>query len=246
MLFSSRPHFVGQKPTHRKFDNKYYLIKKRELTIEAPYPFPSKFYRKLITDHREDNRENWKAIIKILKTDQDFKNWYDSAGGYINAVYIKDYDSLDHKADREYSPLDEGLHSVTKLSINYKYVETKIDMSANTFLEAIVNKNYIRDECWINTIVDFYGDNIISDKKRNRVTRETILQDIGMSEEDIQNNGISVNNIVPFFSKHNLQLKVFDVYGKCIFKYNPPVRNHHNKIAYCMVKGDHVYTLNHD
>ena len=36
------------------------------------------------------------------------------------------------------------------------------------------------------------------------------------------------------------------MYGKCIVKYNPPVRNHHNKIAYCMVKGDHVYTLNHD
>ena len=86
----------------------------------------------------------------------------------------------------------------------------------------------------------------MSDKKRNRVTRETILQDIGMSEEDIQKNGISVNNSVPFFSKHNLQLKVFDVYCKSIFKYDPPTRNHHNKITYCMVKGDHVYTLNHN
>ena len=137
-----------------------------------------------------------------MLTDEDFKNWYESAGGYINAVYIKDYDSLDHKADREYSPLDEGLHSVTKLSINYKYVETKIDMSANTLLEAIENKNYIRDECWINTIVDFYGDNLMSDKKRNRVTRETILQDIGMSEEDIQKNVFQL--IILFLSFLNI------------------------------------------
>ena len=182
MLFSSRPHFVGQKSTHKKIDSKYYLINQRELTIEAPYPFPSKFYRKLITDHREDIRANWEAIIDILKTDDDFKNWYNNVGDYINAVYIKDYDILDHNADKEYEaskydPLDEGLHSVTKLSINYKYVETKIDMSANTFLEAIENKNYIRDECWINTIVDFYGDNLMSDKKkkscykRNHITR---------------------------------------------------------------------------
>jgi len=57
----------------------------------------------------------------------------------------------------------------------------------------------------------------MSNKKRKPITRETILQDIGMSEEDIQKNGISVNNIIPFFSKHNLQLRVFDVYCKCIF-----------------------------
>ena len=56
-----------------------------------------------------------------------------------------------------------------------------------------------------------------------------------------------LNILLPLFpQKHNLQLRVFDVYGTCIFKYDPPVRNHHNKIAYCMVKGDHVYTLNHD
>ena len=91
------------------------MIKKRELIIVAPYPFPSKFYRKLITDHREDIRANWEAIIDILKTDEDFKNWYESAGGYINAVYIKDYDSLDHKADREYSPIRRRFASCNKI-----------------------------------------------------------------------------------------------------------------------------------
>ena len=49
-----------------------------------------------------------------------------------------------------------------------------------------------------------------------------------------------------FFKKYNLQLIVFDIFGKCIYKYNPTYPDHHNKVCYCMVKGDHVYTLNHD
>jgi hypothetical protein len=68
----------------------------------------------------------------------------------------------------------------------------------------------------------------MSNKKRKPITRETILQDIGKTEEDIIN-GISVQDIVPFFTKYNLQLRVFDIFGKCIFKYDPPNRNHHNK-----------------
>jgi hypothetical protein len=46
----------------------------------------------------------------------------------------------------------------------------------------------------------------MSNKKRKPITRETILQDIGKTEDDIIN-GISVHDIVPFFTKYNLQLQ---------------------------------------
>jgi len=36
------------------------------------------------------------------------------------------------------------------------------------------------------------------------------------------------------------------MFYKPIFRYDPPVMNNTNKALYCMVKGDHVYTLNHD
>ncbi|MFM7988028.1 MAG: hypothetical protein ACKPKO_52815, partial [Candidatus Fonsibacter sp.] len=31
-----------------------------------------------------------------------------------------------------------------------------------------------------------------------------------------------------------------------IYQYDPPIRNHHNKVVYCMMKYDHMYTLNHN
>ena len=118
-------------------------------------------------------------------------------------------------------------------------------MNVSTFKEAIENKNYTKNECWINTIYDFYKDTLLSDKRRKHISRETILNDIGMTEETIKQ-GISVNKIVLFFKKYNLQLRVFDIFYKLIFKYDPEHHNHNNKPMYCMKKGNHVYTLNHD
>ena len=39
-------------------------------------------------------------------------------------------------------------------------------------------------------------------------------------------------------------MRVYDEYIRPIYKYDPDVINRHNKVMYCMVKGDHVYTLN--
>jgi hypothetical protein len=58
--------------------------------------------------------------------------------------------------------------------------------------------NYVENECWINTLYDVYGDNLLSStKKRNAVTREIILQIINKTEDDIKN-GLSVHDILPF------------------------------------------------
>ena len=49
-----------------------------------------------------------------------------------------------------------------------------------------------------------------------------------------------------FFEKYNLQLRVINEFGKIIYKYDPEKRNRHHKAMFCMVKGNHIYTLNCD
>ena len=62
-----------------------------------------------------------------------------------------------------------------QVGIKNRYSSTQIDVSKNTFKEAIERKNYIKDECWINSIYDFYKDSLLRpDKKRNLITREII------------------------------------------------------------------------
>ena len=77
------------------------------------------------------------------------------------------------------------------------------------------------------------------------MTREIILQIINKTEDDIKN-GLSVHDILPFFVHFRLQLRVYDRFSKLVFSYDPPIRNHHNKVLYCLMDYDHIYTLNHD
>jgi len=186
----------------------------------------------------------WKQIISIMYTDAEFSKYYDLRVSYINAVYIGRVERIKNRRS-SYNPLDENLRDATKQSIYYRYIETNVYMNADTFKEAIENKNYIENECWINTIYDFYKDTLLSDKRRKHISRETILNDIGITEETIKH-GISLNKIVLFFQKYNLQLRVFDIFKKLIFKYDPERVNFHNKPMFCMIKGNHVYTLNHN
>ena len=121
-----------------------------------------------------------------------------------------------------------------------------MDLEASTFKDAISKRNYAKDECFINSIYDFYHDNLLkADKKRNVINRASILKTIGKTEENVKE-GLSIEDVLPFFVKHRLQLRVFEKLCNLIFKYDPPTRNHNNKTMYCMMTDGHIYTLNHD
>ena len=111
---------------------------------------------------------------------------------------------------------------------------------------AIKNNKYVENECWINSIYDFYHDTLLRpDKKKNMITRQTILEVLGRTEEDIKI-GLTVDDVLPFFVKYKLRLRVFNVFYQRIFRYDPPIENSNNKPMYVLADGDHIYTLNHD
>jgi len=72
-----------------------------------------------------------------------------------------------------------------------------------------------------------------------------MLELIGKSEDDIKQ-GLSLKNILPFFETYNLFLRVYDCFGKLVHRHDPLSNNNNNKKMYCMIKGNHVYTLNHN
>jgi hypothetical protein len=126
-----------------------------------------------------------------MLTNEDFYNMYEK--GYIDAIYIIDYDKLPKKG--KYKPLDESLRSQDKISIYHKYIETYVNLEYEHLKEAIENKDYIENECWLNAITDYYK-NLFQHKK---ITRETILTLINETEDNIKD-GISVNDVMPLFS----------------------------------------------
>ena len=188
--------------------------------------------------------EEFSKTLDSLRTDYDFNEYCKNVATYIDAIYIKEAEP-NNPTNKTYSPYDEPLRDASHVSIKYRYIHTNIDISADTFQKAIELNHYVESECWINTIYDFYKDTLLRENKRHRITREDILKTIGHTEETVKN-GITLNEITHFFIKYKLFLRVFDPFYKLIYSYDPPVSDHNNKRMYCMIKGNHVYTLNHD
>ena len=148
------------------------------------------------------------------------------------------------RTTRKFKARKEKLRDADHISIYHKYIETELDLTKNTLGYAIKNKSHVDNECWINAITDNYKDTLLA-KKRNPITRQTILDIIGKTEENVKE-GISIDEILPFFKKFGIQLRVYDYIGNLIAQHEPETRSHHYKAMYCFIKGNHIYNMNLD
>jgi hypothetical protein len=81
--------------------------------------------------------------------------------------------------------------SPSSISICYKYSSCNIDIDQDTLQEALTsgtfNKHHVKGECWINSLMDFYGDTILNpDKKKNLITKSDVLKIINKTEEELK------------------------------------------------------------
>jgi hypothetical protein len=125
--------------------------------------FHKELLKKYIVEY--DDISSWNQIMEILLTNDEFSEFINKTMGYVGAVYIKSVEQIP-KTNKKYKVEKQKLKDTTHSSINYKYIETNVDMSFNTLKEAIENKNYIKDECWLNSIYDFYKDTLLKEKKK--------------------------------------------------------------------------------
>jgi len=148
---------------------------------------------------------------------------------------------------RKYKPLDEPLRDSKDISIYYRYINTELNLKSDTFKQALENDKYIENECWFNAVYDTYKDTLmVGSQRREALTREKMLDIVGKTEENVKQ-GLTINEMLPFFEKYKISIQIYDKFYNCIFKYAPEgPRNHHTKNMYCLIHGNHIYTLNHD
>ena len=163
---------------------------------------------------------------------------------YIDMIYIKSIYTYNDKKSK-YNPLKtKARASDENHAINYRYIKTEINLNYDTFKECIKNEKYKDNECFINSLMDFYENSIFS-KTKEGLTREKFLSLLNKSESNIKH-GLSIEDLEPFFQKFRIPVRIFDCSYKCIYKYDPRNSNNHNKAYYALLKHSHVYTLNHD
>ncbi|MFM7982040.1 MAG: hypothetical protein ACKPKO_22245 [Candidatus Fonsibacter sp.] len=84
-------------------------------------------------------------------------------------------------------------------------------------------------ECWTNTLYDNYEQTLLRwDNQKNLITRDTILEVLGKTEENIKE-GLTIKEVLPFFQKYKLKLRVYDVFYNLTHKYDPEVPNFNHR-----------------
>ena len=127
----------------------------------------------------------------------------------------------------------------------HRYIQTPLDPQYETFKEAIKVEHYVKNECWFNTLTDYYKDTLMGDHKRekNKLTRGAILKIINKTEDDFKTKGGSITDMAKVFEHFNLQVRIYDAFENLIYKRDPIKRNHHIPALYAIVKNNHIYTV---
>ena len=118
-----------------------------------------------------------------MMTDALFKNREAIAPGYLEAVLII---KVEDKTDTEpANPAKIAKKTGDKTGVCYRYRSNPLDLTKDTFKAAISNDKYKTDECWINTIYDFYHDSLLNPNKNKRyvITGAIILEVIGKQKK---------------------------------------------------------------
>ena len=203
------------------------------------------------TDHlirRKEHKQDFQDVVKFLaKRDQIFDEHYESRGkAYLVAIYIMKLQDTDTSGS-SFDPITNANRDTDKVATYFRYCSTPLNLSASTLKEAIENDKYIKNECFINSLYDFYHEKLLSPDRhqRYRITGEKILEMLGKTEESVKN-GISIYDVLPFFVQYKLRLRVYNQFYHLVLKYDPPVENRNNPPMYCMQADNHIYTLKHN
>ena len=171
VLYTDVQQAKGQKPW-----NGLYMMfptdPHRQYQVKAPKIFPQSIVKRVVkTDQTKQEARLFKLGIKIFLTDGNFAHLYDKLTSGFGIVGFKIFtvDSIEPTKSR-HKPLEKNLKDLHKISMNNKCMYTMVYDDFDTFVEAIAKKNHVRNECWLNSIVDVYGDTLMSEKKMKRYT----------------------------------------------------------------------------
>ena len=144
------------------------------------------------------------------------------------------------------NPRQAKLRRSENISMYNTYMYTELDTSKETFMEAIQKGNYVDNQCWLNTLTDYYKDTLMNNKKKEPMSREMILKRINKTEQEFTESGASIDDMIPVFIKYRMRVRIIDQLGKIIYSYSPEMFDRNIRAFYAMVKNNHIYTLNNN
>ena len=99
-------------------------------------------------------------------------------------------------------------------SIYHRYIETEVDADYYTVKEAIENKSYKENECWINSLNEHYQGTELMREKRGKLaktlSREKVLELIKMSDDEYIEKGATIHQMENVFKHFNIPVRLYN------------------------------------
>jgi hypothetical protein len=106
--------------------------------------------------------DDFAKVCKILKSKNVlFSSMMDMiANSFLEAIYLTNMFDSDTKG-KAFEPKAAKNRDTEKISAVFHFTTTELDLEASTFKEAMKNQNYVRDECFLNSIYDFLSGQLV-------------------------------------------------------------------------------------
>ena len=247
MLFTNQESEKSIRPAFRVNGIPYFPIFAGRPPILANIkvtPFIETLVRRRIT--KPDEHPLFKKVMMFLKRELDSVVDPDLLN-YVDAIVI--YTAEQVESTENFDVEEEDLRETKNVSIYNNYHETWIDPEEETVREAIQNKTYNENECWINALLETYKDTELTRQKRGSLaktlSRKKILELLDRTEENIHQ-GASIKAMKSVFEYFSIPVKLYDTWLNTIFRYIPRnyTKGHSKKIFMAFIKNNHVYPIN--
>ena len=114
----------------------------------------------------KETKNIFKKLLDTLNTDPALEDDLYHTEQYMECIQIKSLERVD--GDTDFKPEQEKLTNTANVRMFNIYIQTPLDPEFETFKEAIQVKHYKENECWFNTITDWYKDTLMGEKRREK------------------------------------------------------------------------------
>jgi hypothetical protein len=166
--------------------------------------------------------------------------WGDS---YITGIYL--VHSYEYKFEkRRLNLMDVPARDSDLLMIQNKYyLHSEIDPDADTIADMMKDESYVKYQCWVTLLLILLQESKLA--KYKNLTRSSLIKELGRTELTV-GNGFKLYELEHFFRKNRIQIRVYNAFNKQIYSYDPPIRDHHIKTVFALLKDRHIYRLNNN
>ena len=224
----------------KKYNEKPKLVNafKRSLILKIKIPMLTDMdiIGKLVI--KNGDPELYFTWIDYFLTDEDFYELsIRKPIDYLSGFKIRSIES--HSEDKTLiaDMITEALYDTNKISMFNPYISTQINLTASSFGEMMIKKGK-KNECVFNAILNLYEIKL-------KITREKLMKIIDINEDTIKN-GVSIQQMKPFFIKYKIPYRIYDALIKKLDDYTPPICNKHVGFFYALMHSNHMYVLDKD